>query len=311
VTRALVLGGGGLTGLAWEAGVLRGLAESGVDVERWDRVVGTSAGAFVGAHVAAGALDDLYFAQRSLALDDAVRILTGRTGAAVLRAGRRRPLRWVPGTWLATRAARALATERWRRRRSVAEPPSLPWGPAAPADRRLARIGSIALAANTPAQDQFLAIVERVMGSIVEWPPGLVVTAVDAHDGALICFDETSGVPLIDAVAASGALPVLFPPVTIGGRAFIDGGMRSDTNIALAGQMAEVLALVPIDHGRLEAEAAPLRAGGTKVRLIVPGSKTRRILGADLQMLDPDRRVAAAEVGREQGRRFGRTWRAA
>ena len=58
---ALVLGGGGITGIAWEIGVLAGLAEAGVDLSGADLVVGTSAGSVVGAQVTCGAaLETLY-----------------------------------------------------------------------------------------------------------------------------------------------------------------------------------------------------------------------------------------------------------
>ena len=58
---ALVLGGGGITGIAWELGILKGLADAGVDLSGADRVIGTSAGSVVGAQVTSGApLDDLY-----------------------------------------------------------------------------------------------------------------------------------------------------------------------------------------------------------------------------------------------------------
>lgn len=52
--RTLVLGGGGITGIAWESGVLAGLIESGVGLELADRIIGTSAGSFVGAVLANG-----------------------------------------------------------------------------------------------------------------------------------------------------------------------------------------------------------------------------------------------------------------
>ena len=45
---ALVLGGGGITGIAWELGILHGLAEAGIDLTGADTVVGTSAGSVVG-----------------------------------------------------------------------------------------------------------------------------------------------------------------------------------------------------------------------------------------------------------------------
>jgi hypothetical protein len=61
MTRAIVLGGGGVTGIAWEIGVLSGLADGGVDL-RADAVIGTSAGAFVGAALASGTELEALFA---------------------------------------------------------------------------------------------------------------------------------------------------------------------------------------------------------------------------------------------------------
>src|SRR5439155_940596 len=62
--RALVLGGGGVTGVAWEFGILTGLAEAGVDLTTADLVVGTSAGAVVAVPAASGVdLEERYKAQ--------------------------------------------------------------------------------------------------------------------------------------------------------------------------------------------------------------------------------------------------------
>ena len=62
--RALVLGGGGVTGIAWELGILKGLADAGVDLTSADLVVGTSAGSVVGAQITTGrTIDDLYKTQ--------------------------------------------------------------------------------------------------------------------------------------------------------------------------------------------------------------------------------------------------------
>src|SRR5215213_10286382 len=52
--RAVVLGGGGVTGVAWEIGLLHGLAEHGVDLSRADLFVGTSAGSVVAAQITEG-----------------------------------------------------------------------------------------------------------------------------------------------------------------------------------------------------------------------------------------------------------------
>ena len=59
--RGLVLGGGGITGIAWETGLLLGLQDLGVDVTVADAIVGTSAGSVVGAQITTGlSLEDLY-----------------------------------------------------------------------------------------------------------------------------------------------------------------------------------------------------------------------------------------------------------
>ena len=62
--RALVLGGGGVTGVAWEVGLLLGLAEAGVDLGAADLLVGTSAGSVVAAQVACGVPLEEMFARQ-------------------------------------------------------------------------------------------------------------------------------------------------------------------------------------------------------------------------------------------------------
>src|SRR5437588_11301362 len=63
-TRALVLGGGGVAGVAWELGILRGLHDTGVDVRGADVIIGTSAGSVVGAQIASGTdLESLFASQ--------------------------------------------------------------------------------------------------------------------------------------------------------------------------------------------------------------------------------------------------------
>ena len=62
--RALVLGGGGVAGIAWETGLIAGLAGLGIDLAAADVVIGTSAGSVVGTDIACGQeLEALYQAQ--------------------------------------------------------------------------------------------------------------------------------------------------------------------------------------------------------------------------------------------------------
>src|ERR1700682_2812504 len=82
-TRALVLAGGGVTGVGWELGVLVGLRDAGVDVVDWALIVGTSAGSVVGAALGApGHLDALVQAFASMD-GDRVRMLVGRRDPSI------------------------------------------------------------------------------------------------------------------------------------------------------------------------------------------------------------------------------------
>ena len=80
-----------------------------------------------------------------------------------------------------------------------------------------------------------------------------MITAVDAVTGEFTVFTADSGVDLVDAVAASCAVPGVWPPVTIGDRRFVDGGVRSPVNADLA----EVLARPSRPQPRL-GRCAPL-----------------------------------------------------
>ena len=59
--RALVLGGGGVAGIAWMTGLLFGLGEQGVDLRATELTVGTSAGSALAAQLASSlSLKDLF-----------------------------------------------------------------------------------------------------------------------------------------------------------------------------------------------------------------------------------------------------------
>ncbi|MGP3684444.1 patatin-like phospholipase family protein [Streptomyces sp. IBSNAI002] len=262
---ALVLGGGGLTGIGWECGMLYGLARAGVDLTTADLVVGTSAGSVVGAQIGSGLTpQELYERQ----LGDASGESAAKLGAGVI-----------------ARYALAMA-----RSRSDAT-----------AYRR--RVGAMALAADTgPEAERRKVLAARLVSH--EWPDRrLVVTAVDALSGELKAFDRESGGGLVDAVAASCAVPGVWPPVTVGERRFIDGGIRSATNADLAAGYARVVVIAPISLGSglvpsPAAQAAELRAAGARVLLITPSPAARKAFGRNV--LDPARRDPAARAGLAQ-----------
>lgn len=262
---ALVLGGGGLTGIGWETGILYGLARAGVDLFRADLVVGTSAGSVVGAQLASGLLTPQELYERQLG--DTAGEAAARIGAGVI-----------------ARYAVAMARSR-----------------DAAAYRR--RVGAMALAADTTDEAERRAVLEARLVSH-EWPERrLVVTAVDALSGELAAFERDGDAGLVEAVSASCAVPGVWPPVTIGGRRFVDGGVRSATNADLAAGYRRVVIIAPIAMGSGKvpapsAQAARLRADGARVLLITPSPEARKTFGRNV--LDPARRDPAARAGLAQ-----------
>lgn len=276
---ALVLGGGGITGIAWEVGLLAGLAEAGVDLPEADLVVGTSAGSVVGVQLACGAdLEALY--ERQLAAP------TGEVADRMSRA--------------------ALARYAWAMLRSRRDEVGF---------RR--RVGALAVAAEkaglTPSEQERLAVFAAGLVS-QEWPErALVVTAVDAATGEFRSFDRDSGVPLVYAVAASCAVPGIYPPVTIDGRRWVDGGMRSAVNADLAADSDRLVVLAPMPRGigPIASVQAQVRGGRARSAVIWPDEASRRAIGRNV--LDPAARAGSARAGRAQAAtvvdRVAEAWR--
>jgi NTE family protein len=166
------------------------------------------------------------------------------------------------------------------------------------------RLGALALAAEragaTPSEEERL----RVIGSRLvstEWPSRpLVVTAVDAHTGEFRTFDRDSGVPLLQAVAASCAVPGVYPPVTVDGRRYVDGGMRSAANADLAEGYDRVVVLAPIPRGAgpLASVDAQITGMVARVAVVSPDAASKQAIGKNV--LDPAARAASARAGRAQ-----------
>jgi NTE family protein len=97
-----------------------------------------------------------------------------------------------------------------------------------------AEIGKMALDAQTISEE---ASVSRLMfGPFLgqPWPNQFRATTVNARTGQLQVWDASSGAPLERAIAASTAAPCIWPPITINGERYIDGGVRSMLNADLA-----------------------------------------------------------------------------
>ncbi|SDS97616.1 NTE family protein [Microterricola viridarii] len=287
------MGGGGSLGNAWLIGVVAGLAEGGVDVSQADLIVGTSAGSTAAAQVTG--------APPAALLAD---ILAAPAPPQTRPAGSDRgtaPARPTVNRLDATNAIIAAARD------------------AADMRRRMGESGiELAAAAPESAQNRWRATVAaRLPGPL--WPPQRVlITAVDADTGEPVVFDRTSGIDLVDAVAASCASG---PAYGIGDRRYIDGGYRTNAdNADLAAGCARVLVLSPFAGKsrlpaawgmHLAAQVEDLRAGGSRVETVFPDEGSRTAFGDN--MMDLSRRAPAAKAGFEQGRalaaRLAEFWR--
>ena len=265
--RALVLGGGGITGIAWEIGLLAGLQGAGVDLTEADLVVGTSAGSVVGAQITTGqTLDELY--QRQLEPPAAERL--AKVGPRVL-AG------WLVAGLLARGDSTAFA-------------------------RRVGRASVRAAASGrTPSLEQRLAAISSRL-PVDSWPHrDLRITTVDALSGEFRVLTSDSGVDLVTAVAASCAVPSVYPPVLIDGRPHIDGGMKSGANVDLATGAERLVVLAPTPRGfATMASAASQAAAWPAGRALVLSPDAGAVQAIGKNVLDPAARAAAVQAGRAQ-----------
>jgi NTE family protein len=283
MTRALVLGGGGPVGIAWESGLIAGLAQAGADLGQADFTLGTSAGSFVGARLALGA------DPRTLA--DPILAEPERTAAAPRTGGDRPPADLSKLMTLMGEAQGGLRN---------------------PAEVR-AEIGAWALAAPTMDEAAFIESFGRSFASLPQdaWPErGFACTAVDAETGGFQLWTKESGVGVARAVASSCSVPGVYPPVTLKGRRYIDGGMRSATNADMAvGHETVVVIALRVGAGagtlgdriaaRFEEEIQILKDGGGTVVTITPDEASLAAFGVNL--MDFRRRPDAARAGLAQG----------
>lgn len=280
-TRALVLGGGGPVGIAWESGLIAGLEAAGVSLGNADRIIGTSAGAVVGAQLALG--------RTGAQLQAAQQAQTARPSERSLARGVSSGQRAAPPDL--SPLMRAMSTR-------PQDPAALPaW---------FAGIGAFALGATTIAEDAFIATFGALVGGAA-WPAKeFICTAIDAERGVFVSWTRDAGVPLARAVASSCAVPGIYPPITINGQRYYDGGLRSATNADLAAGCDSVVvisvmpAAAPPFAAALDAEIAALRASGCRVALISADDAARKVFGANL--MDASRRLPALEAGVAQGR---------
>ncbi len=275
--RALVLAGGGIAGIAWETGILRGIADESPETAQAllgsDVLVGTSAGSTVAAQLSSGlSLDELYERQ----VGDASAELAPTAGIGTI----------------SELFVDAMLT------------------PGTSKAQKLRRIGEIAAQTQTVPESVRREVIAARLPSH-EWPQERIlrIAAIDIATGELVGFDRHSGVDLVDAVAASCAVPGAWPPVTIGDRRYIDGGVSSSINLELAVDCQTAVVFIPAG----QSAPSPFDPGGIAEEISEFPGAALSIYADDDSLdafgsnpLDPACRIPSARAGRAQGRREAR-----
>jgi NTE family protein len=270
----LILGGGGVVGVAWELGVLAAIStDAGWNPASATVITGTSAGSMAGAITALGR--------------DLPAIVARRTAGLTMPDASSAPPRAAPTSAISPelldlmRPGAATVTERAR------------------------AVGRLARAAQ-PAMDA-TAYRAFIASSVpAEWPGGdLRLTTVDCETGETVLLDRSSGLDLVDAVAASCAVPTYFPAVEHQGRYFTDGP-RGPYIAALAAELGlDAIVFVglrlPFMAGADEhAELDELAARGLPVARVTDGPAFAAV-AADL--MDPAAAAVATLIGHNDGLR--------
>lgn len=272
--KALVLGGGGVVGIAWESGLIAGLKSEGLDLSEAAIIVGTSAGSIVGGQLASGKNFDLPEPVDQQQVDELAE-LNQALDLDVL--GK------VFELWS--------ANDRMDR-------------------ETCAQIGAEALKAKGWSEQQWLQSNQRMHG-LEGWPDAdLRITSVDTASGELVVHSRTS-TPLALAIAASCTVPGMFPTITINGQQHMDGGVPSGTNaqVILADEPDVVIIIAPIcartalfgpaADNALADEISALEKAGAKVISIVPDDTDVEAFGPNL--MDPSRADGARDAGFKKG----------
>jgi len=269
---ALVLGGGGTVGVAWEVGVLAALADAGVDPADADVVVGSSAGSVVGTHIGQGrSVETMGEDQRTPAHGEATDSFNPDLGPLI---------------------------EIFELLKNA--------DPRTP--EVLQEVGRKAIAANTPPEADWVGRFERIVGT-GDWPDrDLRITAVDCGTGRRRVWTADDGVPLARAVASSCAIPAVFPTVALDGSRYTDGGLWSSSNldVVLDTDVEAAVFVGPLRAGdpsatrTLQREMDLLASKGLRAEAIVPGNVFATEIGAR-NLMNPALRARGVDIGIDDG----------
>jgi predicted acylesterase/phospholipase RssA len=246
---ALVCAGGGVTGAVYEIGCLRALDELlGRSVLDLDLYVGISGGAFVASILAAGVSPREMYDEAT----SRTRTPLGVSAAPLYRLG---SLEFLRRSLKAPRVlSHALVTSLTGEGHNLSD---LAWSFFELLPPGLLETAGIQEYLHRVFRDRLHS------DSFRDLPRELYVVAVDLDSGEAVAFgkDGWRDVPISKAVQASAAMPGLYRPVRIGGRDYVDGGVRKTAHINLAIQSGAdlVVCINPIVPYLNDTTNGPLR----------------------------------------------------
>jgi NTE family protein len=317
----LVLGAGGVVGASWLIGALEALEdETGWRAADAEAIVGTSAGAVVGALTAAGMPPEYMAAYVAGHEVDAIADAANRAGEgkerieqalALARGAERDGARPDGSGYRLARALPPIGPGSWRLALETLLHPQ--------------RHSPVALLCGWLPRgfvrtDPIAELVESFVPGT--WPdhPSYWSVAADYKTGRRVAFGSEDAPPadVSQAVAASCAIPAFYHPVTVDGRRYVDGGICSPSNLDLLcghdldlvvclnpmSSLAQISGGSPGDRigalmrvfagRRLGHEARKLRESGTEVLMLQPGADDVKLMG--FNMMSGRRRVAVTET---------------
>lgn len=301
----LVLGAGGVLGAAWMTGALPAVQERlPFRINDVDVILGTSAGSVVAAALRCGvSVAEMVAHQRGAAGG-----LLGQMSVDDVSGGP-----WPPPPQLRVGSPRLLLTTLLAPHRVHPWVGASAWMPRGTGSHHALRAMVHALHTSTHKRR------DRPAPHWVDRGRTWIV-AVDYDSGRRVIFgsDGAPTVRLPDAVVASCSIPGWYEPAAIGGRRYIDGGVRSAHSAGLLARadVDEVWVLAPMastapgrtfkPHERLERrvrslityglrrEVEALRSRGIRVTVLTPGPEDLAAMGVNL--MDPRRRTAVFET---------------
>ena len=278
--RAIVLGGGSEYMSSFLVGYFHAMLTNGIDLRLADIVVGTSAGAVLGAALLGGRLD-LFSAEFNL-LADYPKIM-----------------------------AKLVPTKKFSPSQERVMKMGIDAKDGSPAT--IQAIGHAAMAARSIPEDKFEMNMKVFLGDMKNIPPKMYITTIDCYTAERLVIAPDSGVPVTTACAASASAPGVTGPTWVKDRVCMDGSIGSTEThcdivagskralvIALADTIEQEKAGLRLNHlpNTILQEVKDLEAGGTKTKLVVvgmlPGRKT-------LSVVDPAIMEPAIQYGFERG----------